>query len=175
LAFLPRAPQYCRWTPTECFPCLGKLVSSKTKIPSGLAKVCQVLSIVAGELLVVPGALVDELLEGLLRVLDVQVWRESDATGEGFDALAFAVMEQPLEIDSAPGGLLLVGESVAEHVRIIPKSLEDFGRQFGCVSLAHDDHTNKGPEEFVGSNGVVLERVMNSSRTGDPPCGASGS
>ena len=37
LAVLPRAPQYCRWTPTECFPCLGKLVSSKTKIPSGLA------------------------------------------------------------------------------------------------------------------------------------------
>ena len=39
MAFLPRAPQYCRWTPTECLPCLGKLVSSKTKIPPGLAKV----------------------------------------------------------------------------------------------------------------------------------------
>ena len=39
LAFLPGAPQYWRWAPTECFPCLGKLVSSETKIPSGPARV----------------------------------------------------------------------------------------------------------------------------------------
>ena len=28
LSRLPSSPQYCRATPTECRPCLGKLVSS---------------------------------------------------------------------------------------------------------------------------------------------------
>ena len=33
LATLPSAPQYCRATPTECGPDLGKLVSSRIKMP----------------------------------------------------------------------------------------------------------------------------------------------
>jgi hypothetical protein len=33
LAFLPSAPQYCRCTPTDCLPCLGRLVSSSTSTP----------------------------------------------------------------------------------------------------------------------------------------------
>ena len=33
LATLPSAPQYCRATPTECVPCLGKLVSSRISTP----------------------------------------------------------------------------------------------------------------------------------------------
>jgi hypothetical protein len=33
LATLPSAPQYCRCTPTECVPCLGKLVSSRARTP----------------------------------------------------------------------------------------------------------------------------------------------
>src|SRR3954452_5739008 len=86
----------------------------------------QVLSIAPGESLVVPGALVDELLEGLLGVLGVETRRQGDACREGFDALALAVVEQPLEIDAAPGGLLLVGEVVAEDVGVIPEPVEDF-------------------------------------------------
>ena len=33
LAILPRAPQYCRATPTEAVPCLGKLVPSRIRTP----------------------------------------------------------------------------------------------------------------------------------------------
>jgi len=33
LAILPRAPQYCRATPTEASPCLGKLVPSRISTP----------------------------------------------------------------------------------------------------------------------------------------------
>src|SRR5436190_5874378 len=82
----------------------------------------QMLSIAPGQRLVVPGALVDELLEGLLGVLGVEARREGDAPREGFDALALAVVEQPLEVDAAPGGLLLVGEVVVEDGGIILES-----------------------------------------------------
>jgi hypothetical protein len=33
LATLPRAPQYCRCTPTDAVPCLGRPVSSIAKTP----------------------------------------------------------------------------------------------------------------------------------------------
>ena len=32
-ATLPRAPQYCRATPTEAVPCFGKLVPSRIRTP----------------------------------------------------------------------------------------------------------------------------------------------
>ena len=33
LPTFPRVPEYCRFTPTECFPCLGKPVSSMMRTP----------------------------------------------------------------------------------------------------------------------------------------------
>jgi hypothetical protein len=45
-------------------------------------------------------------------------------------------MEQPLEIDAAPEGLLLMGEVVAEDVGVIFEPVEDFGRQFGRVVVS---------------------------------------
>ena len=36
LAILPSAPQYCRATPTECGPCLGKLVPSRIRTPRAI-------------------------------------------------------------------------------------------------------------------------------------------
>ena len=125
-------------------------MSSKTKIPSGLAKVwAMTRSVALEDLLVVPGALVDELLEGLLGVLGVARSSAGRVTRrEGFDALALAVVEQALEIDAAPGRWAVVGEVVAEDVGIIPEPVEDFGRQFGCVGLAHTVHTNKATERF---------------------------
>src|SRR5206468_2227368 len=55
--------------------------------------------------LLVPGALAEELLEGLVEVLDLQAGREGDLAGEGLDALAVAVEEQALEVDAGVGGL----------------------------------------------------------------------
>jgi hypothetical protein len=37
-ATLPSVPQYCRATPSECVPCLGKPLPSSTKTPSGVFK-----------------------------------------------------------------------------------------------------------------------------------------
>jgi hypothetical protein len=51
-------------------------------------------------------------------------------------------MEQPLEIDAAPEGLLLVREVVAENGGIVLESVEDFRGKFGCVGFGHNDHTN---------------------------------
>jgi hypothetical protein len=95
-----------------------------------------------GQRLIVPGALIDELLECLLGILGVQAVRELDASREGFDALALAIMEQSLKVDAAPKGLLLMREVVPEEIGIILEAVEDFRRQFGCVCLAHNDHTN---------------------------------
>jgi len=34
LPVFPSAPQYCRFTPTECVPCLGNPVSSTARMPA---------------------------------------------------------------------------------------------------------------------------------------------
>ena len=102
----------------------------------------QVLARASGQGLVIPGALSDELLEGLLGVLSVEIGREVDAPREGLDALALAVVEQALEIDAAPEGLPLMREVVPEDLGIIVESVEDFRGQFRCVGLGHNDHTN---------------------------------
>jgi hypothetical protein len=83
-----------------------------------------VLTVALGDLLLVPGAVVDELLKGLFGVLDAVVGRERDAPGEGFDALAFAVLEQSVEVDAAPGGLGLVPVVLVEDLR----GCEEIGR-----------------------------------------------
>src|SRR5262249_58077743 len=46
----------------------------------------------------IPGALVEELLQGLLGVLDGQFGGQGDTPGERLDALAFAVEQQALEV-----------------------------------------------------------------------------
>ena len=101
----------------------------------------------------------DELLQRLLGVLGGEARRDGDARRQGFDALAFTVLEQSLEIDAAPEGLLLMREVVAEDGGIILKAVEDVRRQFGCVGLAHNDHTNNTARRFVESNGVVLRAI----------------
>lgn len=47
-----------------------------------------------------PGALVDELLQGLDFILDVQPDGQGDAAAERLDALALAVSELPSEVDA---------------------------------------------------------------------------
>jgi hypothetical protein len=101
-----------------------------------------VLAISPDQRLVIPGTLIDELLECLLGVLRVQAVRELDAAGERFDTLALAVLEQSLEVNAVPESLFLVREVVPEEAGIILEPVEDFRGQFGRVGLAHNDHTN---------------------------------
>ncbi len=70
---------------------------------------------------------------GLLGILDVEFRWQRDTTGEGLDTLAFAVLEQPVEIDATPEGLLLMGEVVTENAGVSFESVEDFRRKFGCI------------------------------------------
>src|SRR5262249_2274816 len=66
--------------------------------------------------LFVPGALIDELLQGLFRLADrEQFGREWDPANHGLDALTIAVLKQAAEIDAAPGALRLVAEIVVEE------------------------------------------------------------
>ena len=88
------------------------------------------------DLLFVPGALVDELLQGLFGVFDVEQFRRpGDAGGHRFDALALAVLEQAAEVDAAPGALGLVAEVVVEQLGIVAKPFEDFGGSSGVKVL----------------------------------------
>ena len=157
MAFLPRAPQYCRWTPTECLPCLGKLVSSMTKMPVGRGEgLGHGRAVALPDGLLVPGALADELLEGLVEVLDVQAGREGDLAGERLDALALAVEDQALEVDAGVLGLAGPVEVVAEAGGVIAEPVEDFGCEFGGVGAVHTLDTNRPGRSFVAANGVVL-------------------
>ena len=117
------------------------------------------------DLLFVPGALVDELLQGLFGVFDAKQFRRpGDAGGHRFDALAFPILEQTPEVDAAPGELSGVAEEVLEPLGIVAKPVEDFGGEFWSVGLVHNGHTNKAPERFVNLSGVVLKPLTKPSR-----------
>ena len=66
-AILPRAPQYCRATPTEAVPCFGKLVPSRIRTPRALRHPrAQPLPHRLG----VPRRMRDEMLERLIASRD---------------------------------------------------------------------------------------------------------
>ncbi len=90
------------------------------------------------ELLIVPGALIDELLQGLVGITDGQEFgRERDPGDHRLDALAIAVLEQAAEIDAAPGALRLVAEVVVEELGVDAEAAEDLGTELGCMSPVH--------------------------------------
>jgi hypothetical protein len=104
------------------------------------------------DLLLILGALVDELLQGLLGVFDVnQSQEQGDAGGHRFDALALAVFAQASEVNAAPGELRFKAIKVTKLASMVSKLAEDFGGKFRRVGFVHDDHTNKDPERFVGA------------------------
>jgi hypothetical protein len=95
----------------------------------------QVGAVAAQDLALVPGALIDELLQGLLGVLAGQALRQGDAPGEGLDALALAVEQQPLQVDAGPAGRLGLGEVRGEQRRVVAEPVEDGRIEFGSVGL----------------------------------------
>ena len=106
--------------------------------------------------LIIPGALADELLEGLVGVGDGQARGQDGVAGHRLDALAVGVLEQPAEIDAAPGGLAGAVEVVAEVTGVLGEPIEDVGCKLGGVGAVHALDTNRASGSFVGSNGVAL-------------------
>src|SRR5690348_4033975 len=95
--------------------------------------------------LVVPRALVDELLQGLLGVLDGQLGRQSDPPGQRLDALAFALPDPPGEVDAGPAAGAVESEGVAEVRGVVIQASEDRGGEFGGVGLAHTSEYEQDP------------------------------
>ena len=101
------------------------------------------------DVVLVPGALVDELLQGLVGVGDVEVEAARQPADHRLDALAFAVGEQSVEIDAAPGGLPGAIEGGAEALGVGVEAVEDIGRQYGGVGSVHIRDTNRTDQPFV--------------------------
>ena len=112
----------------------------------------QVSAVAPQDVALLPGALVDELLQGLFGVSEVREFGgPGDSGGDRFDALAFAILEQAAEVDAAPGELRGVAVEVLELLGVVAQPLEGFGGEFWGVSLVHSGHTNKAPGRFVES------------------------
>lgn len=146
-----------------------------TKIPAGLASAVAIRARLAppdGQL--IPGALADELLEGLIGVGDGQSGGQGGLAGHRLDALAVGVLEQAAEVDAAPEGLAGPVEVVAEVGAIGAEAVEDVGGEFGGVGPVHTLFTNRGGRAFVGTNGVALSlsRILRGHLAG--ACGKAG-
>src|SRR5262245_20765692 len=107
LPILPRAPQYCRLTPTECRPCLGNPVSSSARMPAADR---HTRAQVPPDRLCVPRRVSDEVLQRLIADGITQ------PAMHGLHRLAFAVVEQTFEVLRGGGPLWPPTETAAEAV-----------------------------------------------------------
>jgi hypothetical protein len=107
LATLPRVPEYCRWTPTEQFPSLGKPVSS-TAHAVGFQLGHQPLGQAAAHRPPVPR-------RGRHKVVQRLVVHLTEPGGHRLDRLTAAVQHQPAQVARATRTLVLArqrGEDV---------------------------------------------------------------
>ena len=107
-ATLPSAPQYCRATPTECGPDLGKLVSSRIRMPvrSGVTRPQP-----PPDHLGLPRRMRDEVLKGLIRR------RLADPLEHRRHRLARAVAQQAIDILPQRHVLRAMAEAVLELIQ----------------------------------------------------------
>jgi hypothetical protein len=96
-----------------------------------------VSAITLPHLLLVPGILVDEVLQGLHGVANHEVRWEGDPLNQRFDALAFAVLEQRPEIHGRPRSSALEAEVWTEQVGIGPEPVQDVIIESGCGCAVH--------------------------------------
>src|SRR5262249_54196426 len=119
----------------------------------------------------VPGALVDELLEGLFGVLAGQARGQADAAGQGLDALALAVEQESLEVDAGPGGRFGLWGIWGESPGVVAEPLQ--GRQIKGRSVGlHTRIEACTLSRIQASNGVVLAPLrdsIDSARRHRPP------
>jgi hypothetical protein len=83
--------------------------------------------------LLVPGTLIDELLQRLFGVGAGQVVRQRDLMGQGFDGLAFAIEPESVEVDAGPEGRLGLGVVSGEPGDIVAEAIQDGRIESGGV------------------------------------------
>ena len=96
-----------------------------------------IASIMFPDFLLIPRALIDEILQGLHGVADAEVGRERDASGQGFDALTLAVLEQSPDVDSRPLGLTSKAEVRHEEIGIVPEPMQGIDVKRWCLGAIH--------------------------------------
>jgi hypothetical protein len=106
----------------------GDVVEEEVALGAG-ESLRQVGTVAAEDVGLVPGALVDDLLQGLPGSLAVQAVGQGAAAGERLDALAFVVEQQPLQVDAGPQG----GLGLREVGGVVAQAVE--GRRVGFGSL----------------------------------------
>jgi hypothetical protein len=88
------------------------------------------------DFLLIPGALVDEILEGLQGVTDAEARRERDACGQGLDTLALPVLQQSPDVDGRPLGLTPEAEVRHEEMGVVPEPMQSIaveGWRLGAI------------------------------------------
>ena len=89
------------------------------------------------DFLLIPWTLIDEILEGLQGVADVEVRRERDASGQGFDTLTLAVLEQSPDVDGRPLGLTSKAEVRHEAIGVVPEPMQGIDVEWWCLGAIH--------------------------------------
>src|SRR4051794_26217584 len=87
--------------------------------------------------LLIPGALVDEILEGLQGVADAEARRERDACGQGLDALTLTILEQSPDVNGRPLGLAPEAEVGHEEVDVGPEPMQSVAVEGWCLGAIH--------------------------------------
>jgi len=126
----------------------GDVVEDEEALGAG-ERAGQERPVAAQDGVVVPGALVDELLQGLVGVGDSQGLGQGDAAGERLDALALAVEQQPLEVDAGPRGGPRPAEVGGEGSGVVGEPAEDLRGEFRGVGLhasCYAPRTRTGPD-----------------------------
>ena len=85
--------------------------------------------------LLVPGALIDELLQGLFGVLTGQALGQGNAAGQRFDALALPVEQQSLQIDASPAGGLGLREIRGKQRGVVAEAAKHSRIEFRSIRL----------------------------------------
>ncbi len=114
----------------------------------------------------IPGALVDELLQGLVLVSDVQCGGQGNASGERLDALAFSVEEESLQVNAGPLRRPSLREVGGEESSIVGKPGQNSRGKVRSRSL-HPLSTKKLLAGFVQVNGVVLESLNRTAQVNE--------
>src|SRR5579862_5106707 len=86
-------------------------------------------------LLLVPRALADELLQCLLGVLTLKIRRERDSAGQGLDALALTIEQKSLEVHASPACGLGLRKVRCEACRVLAESFQNCRIELWCEGL----------------------------------------
>src|SRR5262249_10976083 len=95
----------------------------------------QMCAVSLEDCVLVPGALVDELLESLFGILGSQSFGKADAMREWFDGFAFAIENQSLQVDPGPASGLGLREVLGKHTSVITQPIQDSVVESRCIGF----------------------------------------